>query len=136
MTDRNHKVPFRFTDAEWRAYQRLPDQGMSHRHWLESVVSRRTPSRVAPTREQLEVALDRAHTESWDDAAECDAYEIQAADAVLALLAEQPTVAQVKTQTFEEASHKASNDPELNLEDRIRVGTWCAHQARLARERG
>ena len=31
---------FRFTDAEWTTYQRMPDQGISHRGHLEFVVNR------------------------------------------------------------------------------------------------
>ena len=26
---------FRFTDAQWREFQNMPEQGYSHRHWLE-----------------------------------------------------------------------------------------------------
>jgi hypothetical protein len=31
---------FKFTDAEWRKYQQIPDQGYSHRGHLEFVVNR------------------------------------------------------------------------------------------------
>ena len=31
---------FAFTDDEWRRYQGLPEQGVSHRHHLEFVVNR------------------------------------------------------------------------------------------------
>lgn len=31
---------FKFTDAEWRKYQQMPDQGYSHRGHLEFVVNR------------------------------------------------------------------------------------------------
>ncbi len=30
---------FRFTNDQWRVYQDLPGQGISHRHWLEHVVN-------------------------------------------------------------------------------------------------
>lgn len=30
---------FRFTNDQWRVYQDLPEQGISHRHWLEHVVN-------------------------------------------------------------------------------------------------
>lgn len=31
---------FRFSNAEWREYQQMPDQGYSHRGYLEFVVNR------------------------------------------------------------------------------------------------
>lgn len=31
---------FKFTDAEWRTYQQMPDQGYSHRGHLEYVFNR------------------------------------------------------------------------------------------------
>lgn len=34
-------IPFRFTDDEWRAYQAIPDQGYSHRHYIEQIVNNR-----------------------------------------------------------------------------------------------
>lgn len=30
---------FKFTDAQWREYQAIPDQGYSHRHWIEHQVN-------------------------------------------------------------------------------------------------
>lgn len=30
----------RFTDADWREYQAIPDQGYSHRHWLDHRAAR------------------------------------------------------------------------------------------------
>lgn len=34
-------TPFSFTDDEWRAYQAIPDQGYSHRRYIEQVVNNR-----------------------------------------------------------------------------------------------
>lgn len=34
------KAQFRFTDEQWADYQALPDQGYSHRRWLEHTFNR------------------------------------------------------------------------------------------------
>lgn len=42
---------FAFTDAEWTTYQRLPEQGVSHRGHLEHVVNSRVRARAQAIRE-------------------------------------------------------------------------------------
>ena len=32
---------WRITDAEWKAYQQIPDQGYSHRGWLDHLIAER-----------------------------------------------------------------------------------------------
>lgn len=32
---------YTLTDAEWREFQSIPDQGYSHRHWVNCAIARR-----------------------------------------------------------------------------------------------
>lgn len=45
MTEQEAHGEFQFTDAEWREYQAMPDQGYSHRGKLEFFVNRWHASR-------------------------------------------------------------------------------------------
>lgn len=36
------------TDAEWRDFQNIPDQGYSHRHWVDRKIALRVAAAVAP----------------------------------------------------------------------------------------
>jgi len=101
-------APFKFTDAEWRKYQRLPDQGFSHRRWLEAVVNSRTPARTVPTREQIEIAVGGVlfNASNHPDPVAILGKSIaplrdKITDAILALLADQPTVAEVEANALE-----------------------------------
>lgn len=85
---------FRFTNAQWREYQQIPDQGYSHRHWIEHQVNE-WAARVTPTRDQIAKTIfmtDYEHMgpEAWE-AARLDGNNdrqdaFMKADAVLALL--------------------------------------------------
>jgi len=60
------------------------------------------PARTVPTREELVEAVSDIDAESWPNPASTE----EIADAILALLAEQPTVAEVKAAALEEfAAH-------------------------------
>lgn len=55
---------FKFTDEQWRAYQAIPDQGYSHRGWLEYQVNQWLAEhrRQGPiTDAQVERELETAH---------------------------------------------------------------------------
>lgn len=72
---------FKFTNEQWREYQQNPDQGYSHRHWIEYQVNE-WAARVTPTREQIAAIID-AYAEADDG---IQVYEV--ADAILALMQE------------------------------------------------
>lgn len=71
---------FRFTNTQWREYQQIPDQGYSHRHWIEHQVNE-WAARVTPTQEQI--AMTVAQFFGPGDTPE------DVADAVLTLIANQ-----------------------------------------------
>lgn len=48
----------RLTDAEWREFQRLPEEGYSHRGWVDAAIARRLAARPVLSREALRERLD------------------------------------------------------------------------------
>lgn len=54
-----------FTDEEWVAYQRLPEQGISHRHWLEHVFRRKVAARDKALRDERTVAREELAAVLW-----------------------------------------------------------------------
>lgn len=46
--------PLDFTDEEWRKYQSIPEQGYSHRHWLNYRNQKRLEERLKGVRELLD----------------------------------------------------------------------------------
>lgn len=98
--------PFRFTNPEWHEYQRLPDQGISHRHWLEARINRRVAPRTPPTAEEIADVIYPKIRRSEEVRASEMGRALDAATAVLELLTKQPTraVAQLETGTEDHAS--------------------------------
>ena len=57
---------FKFTDAEWRNYQQMPDQGYSHRGHLEFVVNRWLSDHDRQISEQVwNEAIQEAESCGW-----------------------------------------------------------------------
>lgn len=93
------------------------------------------PARTVPTREEIgEVVCAKAH---YDGNCGCGRDD-RTADAVLALLADQPTVAEIKAQALEEAAA----DPDFTAwlesrENKIPAArAWLQHRAELIRDGG
>lgn len=74
------------TDAEWREFQSIPEQGYSHRHWVDYKIQGRVDAHAAtmPDREAL---IDCIKQTGKSDPDSHDFYSPRVvADAVLALL--------------------------------------------------
>jgi len=111
------EAPFAFTDAEWREYQDLPDQGISHRRWLEHVVNTHLathhPARVLPSAEDVAREID-AEAVSYRTAQPDGPNAVVIARRILALFAAAPTVQEVRAEALREAADvlAAGGDPE------------------------
>lgn len=60
-------TPDELTDSEWREFQAIPDQGYSHRAWVDARIAERTTALLAEV-ERLNARLDkvRALADSMD----------------------------------------------------------------------
>ena len=58
-------MEFKFTDDEWREYQSIPDQGYSHREFLEGLVNRRFAALTSST----------SHSHDWSLSEDGTTYE-------------------------------------------------------------
>jgi hypothetical protein len=59
------------TDDEWRAFQKIPDQGYSHRAWIDARIRERMESSWDEGYEAAERDNARANSNSWHTD-ECD----------------------------------------------------------------